>query len=150
MDEPKQGRSRAADGMDDMSAITTQSVDIMASAVSEWLRSANRGQADAIRFVKDCFNRDIEAISELAACKNPQDVFGLNAAVASSLVSEYLAEGARVFALYDGDGDNPPAPGDRHRARNTARIGDQGSDSRAPLWREALPGTHHQMCAPAH
>jgi hypothetical protein len=70
-------RPHAANGRADMFDIIRLSRDIMASAVSEWLRSANRCQGDAIRFVKDCFDRDIAAVSELAACKNAQEVIGL-------------------------------------------------------------------------
>jgi hypothetical protein len=140
-------RPHAANGRADMFDIIRLSRDIMASAVSEWLRSASRCQGDAIRFVKDCFDRDIAAVSELAACKNAQEVIGLNATVVSNLVSEHVAEGARVFALYADDRNPLPAAWNMHRDRIAPRIDDRRPDMeqellpRPPRGYRGVPGT---------
>ena len=88
---------------DDMDATTRQSLEARSRAFSGWLRRSNRAQAEAIRFLDDCFNRDLAVIFELSRCTRPQDVFGLHTAVVSDLVSGYIAEGKRVFALHRDD-----------------------------------------------
>lgn len=86
----------------DLPAIA-QSLDTMSNAFSAWLRNANRAQAEAIRFLSDRFNKDLEMMLELAGCRNRKDIFGLRANFASDLVADYIAEGTRVFALHSDD-----------------------------------------------
>lgn len=98
MGNAEQSSSKPLDPTDDLAVVA------MKTTFSGWLRKANRGQAEAILFLKDCFDRDLRMISELAGCNNPQEVFGLNGAVARELVANYLAEGSRVFAQHRVEG----------------------------------------------
>lgn len=134
----------------DMSDVLEQSRAMMVGAVSVWLRNANRGQAEAIRFVKDCFDRDLEALSDLAACRHPEDIFGLDAAVPRSLVSAYMAEGARVFALHSGDGDPLRSPSNLPHGRTAPHVAGSGSDSRTPPQWRTLPWPLQQRHSAPH
>jgi hypothetical protein len=100
MTKPEQTVSKNADGMGDISAITKQSFDAMSGAFSTWLRDANRFQAEAIRFLNDRFNKDIQMMSQFATCKKPEEIFELQAKLANSLVSDYMAEGTKVLELF--------------------------------------------------
>jgi peroxiredoxin family protein len=94
--------TRTAETISDMPAMA-RSLKTMSDAFAAWARKANRAQAEAIRFLSDQFNKDIEMMLELSACKNRKDVFGLRPDFASSLVDEYIAEGTRLFALHNED-----------------------------------------------
>src|SRR5512141_274796 len=85
--------------IDGMPAITQQSLDAMSHAFSGWLKNANRLQAEALRFLNDRFNKDVEMMSQFAHCKKPEEFFSLQAKLASNLVSDYTDESSRILAL---------------------------------------------------
>ena len=82
-----------------MPAITKQSLDAMSQAFSGWVKNANRLQAEALRFLNDRFNTDVEMMSQVAHCKKPAEFFSLQAKLASTLVSDYTKESSRIIAL---------------------------------------------------
>ena len=83
-----------------ISAVAKESFDAMSGAFSSWLKNSNRLQAEAIRFLNDRFNKDVEMMSQFASCTKPEELFSLQAKLASTLVSDYTAEGARILALF--------------------------------------------------
>lgn len=100
MTKAEQTVSKAPDGMADISAIAKQSFDAMSGAFSTWLRDANRFQAEAIRFLNDRFNKDVQMMSQFATCKKPEEIFELQTKLMSSLVSDYMAEGTKILELF--------------------------------------------------
>ena len=100
MTKVEQTVSRASDGKADLSAATMQSLDVVSGAFTGWLRDANRFQAEAIRFLNDRLNKDIQMMSQYAACKKPEEIFELQAKLATSMVSDYMAEGTKVLELF--------------------------------------------------
>lgn len=100
MTKQTQSESMVPAGMEEMSAVAKQSFDAMAGTFSEWLRGANRFQAEAIRFLNQRFQKDIEMMSQFATCKKPEQIFELQARLASTMVSDYMAEGTRLLELF--------------------------------------------------
>jgi len=100
MTKSEQNVSKAPDGTGDVSVLARQSFDAMSGTFSAWLRDANRFQAEAIRFLNDRFNKDIQMMSQFTACRKPEEFFDLQAKLMSGLVSDYMAEGTRVLELF--------------------------------------------------
>lgn len=84
------------DAMGDAAMASFQTV---SAAYANWFKSANRLQAEALRFVTDRLNKDRDLLARFAACKKPEDVVNLQSEAATELVNDYLEEGARWFAL---------------------------------------------------
>jgi hypothetical protein len=99
MSKAQQRPSVAPNGIEGMSATTKESFDAMSRAFSGWLGNANRIQSEAIRFLNDRFNKDIEMMSQFANCKKPEEFFNLQAKIANNLVADYTAESTRLLAL---------------------------------------------------
>jgi hypothetical protein len=95
----KQASSSMPEGVEAMSAVAKDSFDSMSRAFSGWLSNANRMQAETIRFVNDRFNKDLQVLSRFGNCRKPEDFIALQSEVMTELVSDYMAEGARFFAL---------------------------------------------------
>lgn len=85
--------------LDAMTGSAGSSLQALSDAYVDWLKNANRLQAEAIRFVGDRFNKDVQMIARFAACKQPEEFLSLQSAAANELVKDYLAEGARWITL---------------------------------------------------
>lgn len=92
--------SRAPEGLEDLTAMTRQSFERLSGVFSGWLHDTNRLQAEAMRFFNERVNKDMAMLSQLAACKKPEEVFELQVKLASGLFSDYMAEGTRFLELY--------------------------------------------------
>jgi hypothetical protein len=99
MSDKKQTSFAVPNGFESMSGVAQQSFDSMSKAFSGWLTNANRMQAETIRFVNDRFNKDLQVLSRFGNCRKPEDFIALQSELMTELVSDYMAEGARFFAL---------------------------------------------------
>lgn len=99
MSKPNQSRSQPQLSFESFSAIAHDSLDTVSTAFSNWLHNANQVQNEAIRFLRDRFDKDIASMSSLARCKSLDEVFRLQSQMTSELVSDYMREGARLFEL---------------------------------------------------
>lgn len=77
------------------------SFEAMSRAYSEWLRNANRVQAELIRFVGDRFNKDVSLIARFANCRQADEFVKLQSEAMTELANDYLQQGARIFALFN-------------------------------------------------
>ena len=78
---------------------TKASLDTMSKAYANWLKNANRLQAEAVRFVSDRFNKDLELLSRFGSCKRPEDFLTVQSEAMTQLASDYMTEGAKWVAL---------------------------------------------------
>lgn len=88
-----------AANFDSMGDAAKASFQTVSDAYANWFKSANRLQVEAIRFVSDRLNKDLDLFARFSSCKKPEDVVSLQAEAATELVNDYLAEGARWIAL---------------------------------------------------
>lgn len=86
-------------GFENMSDIARQSLETMSGAFSTWLHDAGRMQAEAIRFLSDRFNKDVQLIAEFSQCKRPEDVIAVQTRLVNDLVSDYMSESKTMFSL---------------------------------------------------
>jgi len=77
-----------------------ESIESMSHVYSEWLHSANRVQAEVIRFIGDRFSKDLALASRFANCRQPDEFFRLQAQAVSEIAGDYMQESARIFALF--------------------------------------------------
>ena len=79
---------------------TRESFESMSNAFSDWLQSANRVQTEMIRFIGDRFSKDLNLLSRLAGCKQPDEFLRVQAEAVSEIASDYMQEGAKLLALF--------------------------------------------------
>ncbi len=82
-----------------MTASTQASFETMSKAYANWLKGANRLQTEAIRFVGDRFNKDLQILSRFGSCTKPEDFLSLQSEATTQLVNDYLEQGAKWIAL---------------------------------------------------
>ena len=78
---------------------TKASFEAMNDAYATWIKNANTLQAEAIRFMGERFNKDLQLLSRFGACKKPEEFLGVQSDAAAELVNDYLEEGKRWIAL---------------------------------------------------
>ena len=76
------------------------SLDTMTKAYANWLKNANRLQAEALRFVSDRFNKDLQLLSRFGSCKRPEDFLGMQSEAMTQMANDYMTEGAKWVALF--------------------------------------------------
>jgi len=85
--------------LDSATESTKASFDTMSKAYANWLKNANSLQAEAVRFVSERFNKDLELLSRFGSCKRPEDFLGVQSDAMTQLANDYMAEGAKWVAL---------------------------------------------------
>lgn len=93
-------KARNPAGVDATNHVARQSFDTMSQAFSNWMRNANRVQAETIRFMNERFTKDLQAFSRVGACRKPEDFVGLQSELLTQLVADYMEEGARMMKLF--------------------------------------------------
>ena len=91
------------------------SFEAMSDAYATWIKNANKLQAEAIRFVGERLDKDLQLLSRLGACKKPDEFLALQSDATSELVNDYLEEGKRWIALLSNPANN------QAKAADTAR-----------------------------
>ena len=76
-----------------------ESFESVSNAFSDWVQNANRVQSEMIRFMSDRFSKDLNLISRLAGCKQPDEFLRLQAEAMSEITSDYMQEGAKLLAM---------------------------------------------------
>ena len=79
---------------------TRESFESMSNAFSDWVQNANRVQTEMIRFIGDRFSKDLNLLSRLASCKQPEEFLRLQAEAMSEIASDYMQESAKLLALF--------------------------------------------------
>jgi hypothetical protein len=74
-------------------------------ACRAWLDGAQRMQVEAVDFFNDRIGKDMAMLSAWGRCATPTEALDLQARYSSDALTEYLAEGRRMFALL---GDRTP------------------------------------------
>lgn len=100
MNKPAQFPFTLPEGFGAFAGPSQQSFEAMSHAYSEWLRNANRMQAELIRFIGDRFSKDVNLISKFTGCKQPEEFLKLQSEALTDLTNDYMQEGARIFALF--------------------------------------------------
>ena len=72
--------------------IDPQSIEAMTNAYRALLSQANRMQDETMRFVKERFTKDVEAVAQLARCTNPIEAFVVQAEFVQKMAADYLEE----------------------------------------------------------
>jgi hypothetical protein len=88
------------EGFPELTSTARESFETMTRAYSEWLRNANRVQAEMIRFVGERFTKDVSMMSRFADCKKPEDYFKVQGELLTELTADYQQEGARILGLF--------------------------------------------------
>ena len=86
-------------GFDAMSDVARQSFDSMNKAFSAWMQNTNKIQAEAMRFVNERFNKDMQILSRFSTCRKPEDFVALQSQLVTEIASDYMAEGAKLYEL---------------------------------------------------
>ncbi|HEX6833490.1 MAG TPA: phasin family protein [Rudaea sp.] len=96
-----------AAGFEAVSEIGKESFSTLSSTFRSWFENANRVQAEAFRFLNARMAKDFEAISQLANCRKPEDVFKLQREFATAWFADYAAANARFYDLMQDTSDKP-------------------------------------------
>ena len=88
------------EGMPSFPGFSKESFESMTSAYSEWLRNANRVQAEMIRFMGERFSKDVKMMSRFAQCRKPEDFLQVQGEIVAELAADYQQEGAKLLALF--------------------------------------------------
>ena len=88
-----------APNLETLSESAQASFHALSNTYAAWLKNANRMQAEAIRFVSDRFNKDVQMLSRFGNCKKPEDVLRLQSELVTQLMGDYSDECAKWIAL---------------------------------------------------
>ena len=74
-------------------------IDLATQGYSAWLEQTNRVRDEALRFAQERFAKGLEAVVQLAECRDPATAFAVQAEFASKAAADYLAEGQKMIEL---------------------------------------------------
>jgi site-specific recombinase len=82
-----------------MSDLATQSLTAMSGALTAWMRDTGKVHAEAVRFLNERFEKDMELLTRFAQCRKPEDIATLQSKALAALVSDYVQESQTMFGL---------------------------------------------------
>ena len=101
-----------------MNEAVKESLDTMTHAFANWLRNANRMQAEAIGFMQQRFEKDLRAMARFGECRKAEEFAQVNSELITQMVNDYMEEGVKLITIF---GDlvqsavkDPPASDTKH------------------------------------
>jgi hypothetical protein len=89
----------ANESISTMSDLAKQSLSALSGAMTAWLHDAGKVQAEAIRFLNERMQKDMDLLGQFSECQTPQDIASVQARLLTSLVTDYAQESQAMFSL---------------------------------------------------
>ena len=99
MTKEAEASSSVPDAMKAMWGMNSDSIDSAMKTWSQWLSDWSLAQQESLQFLKGRMSRDIEAVTRIAACASPTEVFDLQFRHTCNAVADYITETQKLVAL---------------------------------------------------
>lgn len=76
-----------------------QSIETVTTAYRAWFSQANRMRDETMRFARERFTKELDAVVQLARCTNPNEALVVQTEFANTMVEAYILEGQRLVEL---------------------------------------------------
>ena len=76
-----------------------QSIETVTTAYRAWFSLANRMRDETMRFARERFTKELDAVVQLARCTNPNEALVVQTEFAKTMVEAYLLESQKLVEL---------------------------------------------------